>query len=114
MATATAIKRKVMPAPAKVRRESAVRREHVQRVAVLLKQASDPTRLQVITLLSRGERYVGSLCAALSQNPPTVSHHLALLRHGGIIISRRSGANNFYRLTDTGRQLAQIVEAVGG
>jgi DNA-binding transcriptional ArsR family regulator len=114
MATATAIKRKVMPATAKVRREAAVRLEHVHRVAVLFKQASDPTRLQVITMLSRGERHVGSLCAALSQNPPAVIHHLALLRHGGIIIPRRSGQNNFYRLTDTGRQLAQLVEAVGG
>ena len=32
---------------------------------------------------------IGALCAQLSQSQPAVSHHLALLRHGGIIAPRR-------------------------
>jgi DNA-binding transcriptional ArsR family regulator len=80
-----------------------------RRASILLKHVSDPTRLQVILILSEGERHVGALCAQLSQSQPAVSHHLALLRHGGIIAPRRQGKNNFYSLTDAGSQLARVV-----
>ena len=81
-----------------------------RRASILLKHVSDPTRLQVILILSDGERHVGALCAQLSQSQPAVSHHLALLRHGGIIAPRRQGKNNFYSLTDTGTDLAKVVK----
>ena len=71
------------------------------------KQVSDPTRLQVLMLLSERERNVTELCSDLgTQSQPAVSHHLALLRHGRLIEPRRSGKHNFYALTDAGRQLA--------
>src|ERR1700732_4129237 len=73
----------------------------IRRVADLLKQVSDPTRLQVLMLLSEKERNVSELCADLgTQSQPAVSHHLALLRHGRLIEPRRSGKHNFYYLTD--------------
>jgi DNA-binding transcriptional ArsR family regulator len=81
-----------------------------RRASILLKHVSDPTRLQVILILAEGERHVGALCAQLSQSQPAVSHHLALLRHGGIIAPRRQGKNNFYSLTDTGGGLARVVK----
>jgi DNA-binding transcriptional ArsR family regulator len=85
----------------------------IRRVADLLKQVSDPTRLQVVMLLSEKERNVSELCTDLgSQSQPAVSHHLALLRHGRLIEPRRSGKHNFYGLTDAGRELAQVVQAV--
>ena len=85
----------------------------IRRVAELLKQVSDPTRLQVLMLLNEKERNVTELCADLgTQSQPAVSHHLALLRHGRLIEPRRSGKHNFYGLTDAGRQLAQVVNSV--
>ena len=85
----------------------------IRRVAELLKQVSDPTRLQVLMLLSEKERNVTELCADLgTQSQPAVSHHLALLRHGRLIEPRRSGKHNFYALTDAGRELAQVVNSV--
>ena len=80
--------------------------QQAKRASILLKHVSDPTRLQVILILSEGERHVGALCAQLSQSQPAVSHHLALLRHGNIIAPRRQGKNNFYSLTETGSELA--------
>src|SRR4051794_15116912 len=54
----------------------------VRQAAMLLKQAADPTRLQVLLLLAEQERNVSPLCADLGhQSQPAVSHHLALLRH---------------------------------
>ena len=84
--------------------------QQARRASILLKHVSDPTRLQVILILSGGEKHVGALCDQLSQSQPAVSHHLALLRHGGIIAPRRQGKNNFYSLTDTGSGLATVVK----
>src|ERR1700709_2284644 len=87
----------------------------IRRVADLLKQVSDPTRLQVLMLLNEKERNVSELCSDLgTQSQPAVSHHLALLRHGRLIEPRRSGKHNFYGLTDAGRELAQVVTTIGG
>src|SRR5262245_12842294 len=87
----------------------------IRRVAELLKQVSDPTRLQVLMLLNEKERNVTELCADLgTQSQPAVSHHLALLRHGRLIEPRRSGKHNFYALTDAGRELAMVVNSVVG
>jgi len=98
----------------KAAREAALRLKRAQRAAVLLKQASDPTRLQVIRTLADGERHVGALCDLVNQTQPAVSHHLALLRHGGLIAARRQGKNNFYSLTSVGADLAKVVMSVGG
>jgi ArsR family transcriptional regulator, zinc-responsive transcriptional repressor len=96
----------------KAKKEADQRLKQAQRAAILLKQVSDPTRLQVILMLDEGEKHVGALCDVLSQSQPAVSHHLALLRHGGIIAPRRQGKNNFYALTDTGEELARVVKTV--
>jgi DNA-binding transcriptional ArsR family regulator len=85
-----------------------------QQAANLLKQVSDPTRLQVITLLSEHEHNVGGLCDKLNISQPALSHHLALLRHGGIVERRRLGQNNFYTLTGTGDRLSKIAKGVIG
>jgi DNA-binding transcriptional ArsR family regulator len=95
-------------------RDAGQRLKQAQRASILLKQVSDPTRLQVVLMLSEGEKHVGALCEQLSQSQPAVSHHLALLRHGGIIAPRRQGKNNFYGLTETGEELAQVVKSVIG
>ncbi|MFI5456540.1 MAG: ArsR/SmtB family transcription factor [Isosphaerales bacterium] len=86
------------------------RSQQARRASSLLKHVSDPTRIQVILILAEGERHVGALCAELSQSQPAVSHHLALLRHGGIVAPHRRGKNNFYSLTDTGSALVRVVK----
>jgi DNA-binding transcriptional ArsR family regulator len=63
-------------------------------------------------MLSEGEMHVGALCDELAMSPPAVSHHLALLRHGGVIVAQRRGKNNFYDLTEKGEVLANIVKTI--
>ena len=96
----------------KSRKGAEQRLKQAQRASMLLKHVSDPTRLQVVLTLAEGERHVGALCAQLSQSQPAVSHHLALLRHGGIIAPRRQGKNNFYGLTELGAELAQVIRSL--
>ena len=112
MTTATVLKPKTVAKPTKAQKDAALRLKQAQRAAILLKQVSDPTRLQVILMLFEGEKHVGALCESLSQSQPATSHHLALLRHGGIITPRRQGKNNFYTLTEAGERLASIVKNV--
>ena len=81
-----------------------------KKASVMLKFVSDPTRLQVILFLAEAEHHVGALCTQLGQSQPAVSHHLALLRHGGIIIPRRQGKNNFYSLSESGADLAKVLK----
>src|SRR4051794_41281954 len=96
----------------KAKKDASLRLKQAQRAAILLKQVSDPTRLQVILMLSEGEKHVGALCEVLNQSQPATSHHLALLRHGGIIAPRRQGKNNFYGLTESGEELAKGAKSV--
>src|SRR4051812_37470264 len=63
----------------------------VRDVSAKLRMAGDPIRLNVLLLLAEGERGVGELCAVLRQSQPAISHHLALLRHSGLIQPRRQG-----------------------
>lgn len=85
----------------------------VRQAAELLKQVSDPTRLQILMLLTKKERNVSELCRDLgTQSQPAVSHHLALLRHGRLIEPRRMGKHNFYHLTESGRELADVVNSL--
>ena len=58
----------------------------------------DPTRVRILLLLCRGEQNVTRLCATLKLPQPTVSHHLGLLRRGGLLASRRDGKSIFYAL----------------
>jgi len=111
MATAT-LKMKKATKSALATNETLMRTKTFQRAANLLKQVSDPTRLQVISLLSEGEHHVGGLCEQFNISQPAVSHHLALLRHSGIVERRRQGQNNFYRLTDVGYRLSKVVKGV--
>lgn len=77
-----------------------------RRAAGLLKQGSDPTRLQVLVMLNKGKKiHVGAICEALDMSQPAVSHHLALLRHGKLIEPTRNGKQNFYGLTKDGQFL---------
>lgn len=106
-----------MAATSKTKSKSSTQRpsSQIRQAADLLKQVSDPTRLQVLMLLTEKERNVSELCADLgTQSQPAVSHHLALLRHGRLIEPRRSGKHNFYYLTDAGRELAAVVNTIVG
>src|SRR5215207_8437865 len=64
----------------------------------LFRLLSDKTRLNILILLSKGERNVTSLCEELGLPQPTVSHHLGLLRMSNLISNRRNGKQVFYGL----------------
>lgn len=66
--------------------------------AEIFKALAHPARLLIVDELSRGERCVCELAALVGYEMPTVSRHLAQLRHAGIIEGDKRGAQVFYRL----------------
>jgi len=57
---------------------------------------SDPTRLGILRLLTKGPRNVTALCEALGLKQPSVSHHLGLLRMGRLVNGVRQGKTVIY------------------
>jgi DNA-binding transcriptional ArsR family regulator len=79
--------------------------QDLEQLTGLFRLLSDKTRLNILMLLSGGERNVTNLCESLQLPQPTVSHHLGLLRLNNVIGNRRSGKQVFYTLNgrvDTG------------
>ena len=58
----------------------------------------DQNRLRILAALRQGELNVTELCTKLKLRQPAVSHHLGILRYGGMVDSRRDGKQVFYRL----------------
>jgi ArsR family transcriptional regulator len=65
----------------------------------ILKAAADPTRLRLLNLLRLGSICVCDLQAVLQIPQPTVSRHLAALRHAGLVSDVRKGTRIVYSLT---------------
>ena len=67
-------------------------------LAQMFRVLGDQTRLAILMLLSDGERNVSALCRKLKTAQPSVSHHLGILRLGGMVNTRRNGKEVFYSL----------------
>lgn len=62
----------------------------------------DPTRQVIFELLARQPRSVGELAELLPVSRPAVSHHLRVLKEGGLVVSRADGTRRVYQLNPTG------------
>ena len=61
---------------------------------------SDPTRVRILLALRRGELCVCQITELFGLAPSTISKHLSLLHHAGLIHSRKSERWVHYRLPD--------------
>jgi ArsR family transcriptional regulator len=61
----------------------------------VLKALSDPTRREILRLLSSGERTAGELASSFDMTKPSMSHHFAILKEADLIQSRRDGQQIF-------------------
>ena len=74
--------------------------DQLQRVLRFFKSLADASRLRMLGILAAGERSVDELAALLDLRPPTVSHHLAILRELGLVSMRAEGNVHMYRLDE--------------
>ncbi|HET9657661.1 MAG TPA: metalloregulator ArsR/SmtB family transcription factor [Kineosporiaceae bacterium] len=73
----------------------------VDAAVTTLRMLADQTRLGILWALRDGELSVGDLGRQLRRPSPAVSQHLAKLRMGGLVSTRREGSQVFYRLRTT-------------
>jgi DNA-binding transcriptional ArsR family regulator len=66
--------------------------------AELLKALGEPLRLRIIDALRDGPKNVSELAGQLESEVVTVSHHLGILRHAGLVERQRQGRFIIYRL----------------
>ena len=68
--------------------------------AELCKVLADPTRLEILNLLSKGEKNVSELAALMKIRQATLSQHLAVLRQRNVVVTRRQGTTVSYRIAN--------------
>lgn len=76
--------------------------------AGLLKALSNRHRLMLLCELHSGERSVSALEAIVPLSQSALSQHLAKLREGGFVATRRQAQTIYYRLAD-----ARIARLIG-
>ncbi len=78
--------------------------------ATVGKALGNPVRLQLLDLLSQGERNVDELVRELGLKLSNTSAQLQVLRHAGLVTTRREGTSIYYRVA--GDDVAALVDGV--
>jgi len=68
--------------------------------AELFKSLAHPVRIRILELLVAGEMSVSNLLAATGLEPSSLSQHLNVIKHTGLVESSRAGNLVTYRVTD--------------
>jgi DNA-binding transcriptional ArsR family regulator len=75
--------------------------------ARFLRCIGEPTRLQIVGLLAKGERCVGELTCALNKEQSLISHHLRALKECNIVKERQEAQKVYYKLANA--RLAKLI-----
>ena len=80
----------------------------------IFKALSDPTRREILRLLSGGEKTAGELAERFDMSKPSMSHHFGVLKEADLVSTRRDGQQIWYRLNTTVAQdaMAWVMELV--
>lgn len=66
--------------------------------ALICKALGDSNRLQIIELLTSGEKCTCELLEHFNITQPTLTHHMMILSECGLLKSRKEGRKTFYEL----------------
>jgi DNA-binding transcriptional ArsR family regulator len=84
----------------------------VARLVDELRLIGHPLRLELLSILARGEQAVSDLVAGTDQSPSLISQQLALLRKAGLVRGRREARQVFYSIASD--RLGQVVASLAG
>jgi ArsR family transcriptional regulator len=80
-------------------------------ISDILKALGDPTRLRIVEMLAGRELCVCEIQERLELSQPLASHHLRELKRAGLVLARREGVWNYYRLDS--KRIATVREGLG-
>lgn len=75
--------------------------KHFSDASIVFQQLCDSTRLRILWILCHSEECGINIAAIVGMSAPAVAHHLKSLRLSGLISSRRSGKEVYYKLANT-------------
>ena len=80
-------------------------------IAVICKALGDSNRLQIVQMLSDGEKCGCKLLEAFEITQPTLSHHIKILCECGLVNDRKEGKWHHYSLNcDTMQGFKKFIE----
>src|SRR5438128_7289900 len=85
--------------------------EHLHLITTRGRALADPTRVRILTVLRRGEQAVGQIALAAKTRQSTVSKHLQVLLHAGLVQRRRDASTVLYSLTSD--EVLRVCGALG-
>jgi DNA-binding transcriptional ArsR family regulator len=68
----------------------------------LVAAVAEPNRRRLLRLLGHGEQTVTSLASNFTVSRSAISQHLGVLAEAGLVVSRREGRFQYYRLNPEG------------
>ncbi len=72
----------------------------MEQIGAYFTALSEPTRLQILTLLRNGEQNVGDLALQCGYTSANISRHLAILSKNGLVTKDSRGTSVYYRIAD--------------
>jgi ArsR family transcriptional regulator len=79
-------------------------------IACICKALGDSNRLQIIQMLSDGEKCGCKLLEAFEITQPTLSHHMKILQECGLVTDRKEGKWHHYAVNQ--KRLEQFIEGL--
>jgi ArsR family transcriptional regulator len=93
-----------MPKRAQSRRQPAASKQlpdaALELIAQRFRALSEPVRLKLLSSLMQGEKNVTQLVEAAGTGQANVSKHLSILKHAGMIATRREGLATLCSISD--------------
>ena len=83
-------------------------------VALICKALGDNNRLQIVQMLSEGEKCACRVLEAFEITQPTLSHHMKILCECGVVKVRKEGKWQHYSLnTDVWEEFIEFIRLPG-
>ncbi|MCZ2492350.1 ArsR/SmtB family transcription factor [Dellaglioa carnosa] len=68
------------------------------KLSKIMKAIAEPNRLQIVDMISTGEKCACDLLDNFNFTQPTLSHHMKVLIEAGIVSARKDGKWHYYSL----------------
>ncbi len=87
-----------------------IRKNKLDNMVQILKAVANPVRLQIVNILVSSECQVGELVNTLGTKQSLTSQQLSILKHAGVLKSRRGGQKVYFYLASD--SIKRIVESI--
>ena len=85
---------------------------NLSKASKILKALSHPMRIKIVEIIgNKGKMCVTEIYKTLNLEQSTASHHLGILKNGGILSSTRKGKQIYYSLN--GRNFSELLQCIG-